>query len=115
MKKTLTAALIAGAATAAALMGAGTAQADYYAEDDRLYLSVLSNRFNITEKSAPSAIRWGQAACKILDKGQYSAATVAMAMSDLPEFAGPVGNQTGYIVGAAIGAYCPWNKSFLNV
>ncbi len=114
MKKTITATLIAGAATAA-LMGAGTAQADYYAEDDRLYLSVLSNRFNITEQSAPSAIRWGQAACKILDKGQYSAATVAVAMGNLPEFAGPAGDQTGYIVGAAIGAYCPWNKSFLNV
>jgi len=110
MKKTITAALIAGAATAA-VMSAGTAQADdgYYTGQDRLYLTAADSVFNINMDSAPQAIRWGRAACRLMDRG-YAPVAVASAMDALPEFRAVPTRATGYLVGAAIGAYCPWNK-----
>jgi hypothetical protein len=109
MKKTLAAALIAGAATAA-LMGAGTAQADgVYTAQDRLYLKAADNVFNINVNSAPQAIRWAHAACTMMDRG-YAPVTVASAMDALPEFREVPTRATGYLVGAAIGAYCPWHE-----
>jgi len=109
MKKTITATLIAGAATAA-LMGAGTAQADgVYTDQDRIYLKVADTLFNINVDSAPQAVRWGHAACTMMDRG-YAPVTVAAAMDALPEFRAVPTRATGYLVGAAIGAYCPWHE-----
>ena len=107
MKKIITLAI---AAAALALGSAGTAQADggYYTAADRAYLTTLDGLFNVNMNSAPQAIRWGRAACNLMDRG-YASTTVAVAMDELPEFRAVPSAATGYLVGAAIGAYCPWN------
>lgn len=105
MKKTITAALIAGAATAA-LMGAGTANADVY---DVAFVTVLEKR-GITATSDASLIRLGHAACVSIAKG-LSPVTVAKQLyagSELSQ------SEAGYFVGASISAYCPQYSSLTD-
>jgi hypothetical protein len=109
MKKALTATLIAGAA--AALMGAGTAQAD---TTDAAFINHLNKEGidGITYEGYTSAdfINFGHVICKKVDEGTSVKATTKHVFSktDLSQY------DSGYLVGASIASYCPWNKPLIT-
>jgi len=108
MKKTITAALIAGAATAA-LMGAGTAQAD---SNDVAFINVLNSRgIKPSGNDYTGLTNWGKAVCNQIDAGNsvLSVARSVYRVTPLSDL------DSGYFVGASIRAYCPWDLPLLGM
>ncbi len=108
MKKALTATLTAGAA-AAALMGAGTAQAD---SNDVVFINVLDDRgIKPSGNDYTGMTRWGRAVCGSIADGN----TVTEVVFALRDLSGELSNRdAGYFVGASISAYCPQYKRLVT-
>lgn len=68
------------------------------------YITALDAQ-GITYASVPAAIKSGQSLCRTMDAGATfdTAALIVFNNSELDMF------NSGYVVGAAIGALCPWN------
>lgn len=93
---------LAGALIMAAILWASESRADTV---DSIYLDVLAEQGIYADGGGAQLINAGHEICGYLDDG-YAADTVSAyihAVTSLDSY------NSGYLMGAAVGAYCPWH------
>lgn len=101
INRALAVAAVSATAVGATLLAPAIASAS---PADDAYLGALDGQL-ITYPSDSYAISTGHDVCSLLDDG---ASTTDVAL-ELSNNSGLELEDTGFIVGASIGAYCPWN------